>query len=192
MSSDNYLQPHACPKLAVLLTEYPIATSIASHLTTKDLLNLSRTSKRVHQHLAEDMRNFRVIAQYTLCDGKAVLDWKQARGHYIKHPENLQCQGGEGKLCSSCGVKVCNVSTKPFPFQSSIQCSPPVVTQRQRNAGSTSSTAPTTVHRTLRALPAQPMPTTVMMTATKCQPNRLWSSTSTMPMARPSAAMSGA
>lgn len=121
MSSDNYLQPRACPKLAVLLTEYPIATSIASHLTTKDLLNLSRTSKHVHQHLAEDMRNFRVIAQYTLCDGKAVLDRKQARGHYIKHPENLQCQGAEGKLCSSCAQAVASRSAmsvqSPFRFK---------------------------------------------------------------------------
>jgi hypothetical protein len=110
--------PNSTRLLLILLSRYPILRTLASHLTTRDLIHLAMASRTTYRIIAPSRPSFATLNQFCLCDGRGT-EARQARDYIdgLERPQRetrrrrvvreRRCDVFGGRPCDICGVVVC-------------------------------------------------------------------------------------
>ncbi|KAF2114251.1 hypothetical protein BDV96DRAFT_688457 [Lophiotrema nucula] len=114
--------------LDYLISAYPILESLASSLSTLDLLNLGLTCKSNYLHVLSSAQLFKSLQRHCLCDGHGLLErqslaglyhvgrynyiWRDERRIWEEEPVevrlwNTKCDEAEALPCRKCGINIC-------------------------------------------------------------------------------------
>jgi hypothetical protein len=115
--------------LAHLLTQYPILSTLSTHLSAIDLFNLALTSTTHYDQILSSPTVFRTLTRQALCPGTGLLARQNLAGPYTIHQRsyiwgptgrrahydeeievrlyNTKCDAANALPCLKCNVNVC-------------------------------------------------------------------------------------
>ncbi|KAK3316890.1 hypothetical protein B0H66DRAFT_307172 [Apodospora peruviana] len=112
---------------------YPVLSTVASYISTVDLLNLAMTSRANHSFILGSRASFDVLRRDCLCDGRSLRRRQMMPGwpreHYDKRPRtytvredeeievrvfNIKCDETGALPCRKCGINICE-ECRHFP-----------------------------------------------------------------------------
>ena len=96
-----------------ILSRYPVMSTLASYLTSRDFVHLALASRTTLSLLRPSREYFEALNRACRCDGLGVLTWRSygdsglAPGEARMVPQVDDCQV-VGRPCDKCGIVVCD------------------------------------------------------------------------------------
>ncbi len=98
--------------LYAVLSRYPIVSTLASHLTSRDFVHLTLANRTTLALLRPSKTYFQTLNQACMCDGLGVLTWRACgniddENRMVRMVNQIADCQVVGRPCDKCGIVIC-------------------------------------------------------------------------------------